>query len=100
MDDIRVYAESVISGAAVTFLSGLVNTTPAGLIGARLYGFPAIWLRYLVIAPQYNPWKVVLEGFIVDVILWSVVMGLLLCGYRNLCKKPAKASHGRKRPRK
>ncbi|MHB1830324.1 MAG: hypothetical protein ACYCO0_02930 [Candidatus Micrarchaeaceae archaeon] len=100
MDNIKVYAESVISGIAVTLLTGLVNTTPAGLVGAKLYGFPDTWLRYLVIAPQYNPWKVAAEGFVVDVILWSVVMGLLLCGYRNLNKKTAKATASRKRPRR
>ncbi len=100
MDNIRIYAESVVSGIAVTILTGLANTTPSGLVGARLYGFPVTWLRYLVIAPQYNPWKISAEGFVVDVILWSVVIGLLLCGYRNMHKSASKSAPRRKRTRR
>jgi hypothetical protein len=80
MNGKKIFVVSVGLGIAATLLTGLADLTPYGLVGARWYGFPATWLRYLVIAPQYNPWKVDAVGLVVDIVLWSAVIGLVLRG--------------------
>jgi hypothetical protein len=66
-------AASVAAGLAVALLTGLVDVTPGGLVGATWYGYPEVWLRRLVIAPQYNPWRVDGLGLAADVVFWCVV---------------------------
>jgi hypothetical protein len=78
MNGLKILVVSVIAGIVITLLSAYVISTPSQLVGAVWHGFPAAWLRYLVVGPQYNPWAVDYVGFIVDAVLWSVVVGLLL----------------------
>lgn len=63
---------SVAVGAAVALLTGLVDVTPAGLLGATWYGYPLPWLYRLVVGPQYNPWSVDWLKLILDVVSWSL----------------------------
>ena len=86
----KLIAESVIGGIAITLLSYLYNGTPS-IVGAVWYGFPLTWIRYLVVGPQYNPWAVDIVGLVVDVVVWSVVVGVVLFVLqRGKTKKRAK----------
>ena len=64
---------SVVAGTLISLLSGLYDSTPAGLVGARWYGFPFAWMRYLVVPPQYLPWREDDTALVFDVVFWSVV---------------------------
>jgi len=80
MNGLKLGIVSVIVGTLITLLTGYINSTPGQLVGATWYGLPATWLRYLVIGPQYNPWVVDTTGLLADIVLWSVVVGLVLRG--------------------
>ena len=90
MNGLKFVVVSILVGVVVTLLTGYVNSTPSQLLGATWYGFPATWLRYLVVGPQYNPWVVSILGLVVDVVLWSVVAALVLRGLMNCM--PARSS--------
>jgi hypothetical protein len=70
-------AASVIAGTAAALLTGLVDVTPSGLVGATWYGYPLAWLRRLIIAPQYNPEKVDGLDLLLDIVLWSSVVAVI-----------------------
>ena len=74
----RVVIFSVAGGVLVTLLTGLVSTTPAMLVGATWYGYPLAWLFRLVIAPEYFPWRVDATALLVDIVVWTVVVGVVL----------------------
>ncbi len=78
MSSIKIIVKSIISSLIITAVSGLVNSTPFLLAGANWYGFPFTWLRKLVIAPQYNPWRVDVSGFAANLIFWFVVSFLII----------------------
>lgn len=48
------------------------------LIGAMRYGYPFSWLIRLIIAPQYFPWRVDLTNLIADIVIWSVIVGIII----------------------
>lgn len=62
---------SIAVGIAVALLTGFVDVTPAGIVGAVWYGYPFPWLHRLVIAPQYYPWRVDGLNLILDAGVWS-----------------------------
>ncbi len=64
---------SIAVGVVVALLTGLVEVTPAGLVGAVWYGFPLPWLYRLIVGPQYNPWSVDWLKLILDVVFWSLI---------------------------
>ena len=64
---------SAALGVVVLLLTGLADVTPGGLVGARWYGLPLTWIRRLVIAPQYNPWRVDWTGLAADLVFWLAV---------------------------
>jgi hypothetical protein len=64
---------SIAVGAALALLTGLVDVTPPGLVGATWYGLPLPWLYRLVVAPQYNPWNVNSISLILDIGFWCVI---------------------------
>ena len=97
MSESKLVIVSVAVAAVITLLTGHVNSTPGQLLGSSWYGFPATWLRYLVVGPQYNPWVVSYSGLVVDLILWTVVVWLLLRGYYHNCpSKPAPSGRSRR----
>lgn len=77
MVDKKFVAESIIGGVAITLVSYFYNSTP-GLVGAVWYGFPLTWARYLLVGPQYSPWSFDFVGLIADIIIWSIVVGVVL----------------------
>lgn len=78
MTNRKFAAESVIGGILVTIITRFYNGTPSGLVGATWYGFPVTWIRRLIIAPQYNPWRIDFTGLVVDLAIWIVVSGFVI----------------------
>lgn len=81
----------VAVGLGASLLTGLLDVTPSGLLGATWYGWPLVWLRKLVLAPQYNPWKVDWGSLVGDVAFWSLVAGVVLSVAVGLRSKVARA---------
>ena len=73
-----IVVSSVIIAIVLTLITGLVNTTPKGLVGAVWYGYPATWIRKLVIAPQYYPWRMDYTGMAIDLVVWFAVAAAIL----------------------
>jgi len=69
---------SILGGELVTLATGLLRNTPPALLGAAHYGYPLAWLIRLVIAPEYNPWRIDLLNFFGDIVIWSVIVGIML----------------------
>ena len=67
---------SVIGGAVVTLLTGVISNTPAMLVGAMHYGYPLAWLMRLVLAPEYFPWRVNVPNLVVDLVIWIIIVGM------------------------
>ncbi len=74
----KLFIHSVIGGVIVTLITGLISNNPRMVIGAMRYGYPFSWLIRLIIAPQYFPWRVNLTNLIVDIVIWSVVVGIII----------------------
>jgi hypothetical protein len=91
---------SIGGSVVITLITGLYNGTSGGLVGAVTYGFPLAWLRRLVIAPQYFPWRVIIPGLIVDLVIWFLVIEILYVGAKSLeMGKTKKAAPKSKRKR-
>ena len=76
-----------ICGIVITLITGLINTTPAMLVGAVWYGFPFPWLIMYVVAPQYFPWHVRPVRLILDIVLWAIVVWVILFAVSKVRKK-------------
>lgn len=68
---------ATVAGTAAALATGLLDVTPAGLVGATWYGFPLPWLRRLVIAPQYYPWRIDTANLFIDLALWLTISVLI-----------------------
>ncbi len=79
---------SILGGEIVTLLTGLFSSTPQMLVGAEWYGFPLAWLIRMIVAPEYNPWRVEFLNFIADVVIWSVIL-LVIVFIVDKVRKPA-----------
>jgi hypothetical protein len=65
---------SILGGEIITLLTGLFSNTPEMLVGAEHYGFPLAWLIRMIVAPEYNPWRIEFVNFLADVVAWSVIL--------------------------
>jgi len=65
---------SILGGEIITLLTGLFSNTPQMLVGAEHYGFPLAWLIRMIVAPEYNPWRIEFVNFLADVVVWSVIL--------------------------
>ena len=74
----KIFLSSIIGGVIITILTGLLLYTPHMLVGATHYGYPLPWLIRLVLAPQYFPWRVNIAYLIADIIVWSVIVGIII----------------------
>lgn len=74
---------SIIAGIVITLLTGLISNTEATLVGATHYGYPLAWLIRRVLAPQYFPWRINIVSLIIDVIIWTLVIGIILYAFRK-----------------
>jgi hypothetical protein len=68
----------LIGGVVITLLTGLLSNMPAPLLGAEHYGYPLPWLFRLILGPEYFPWRVDVVASVVDVVVWTIVIGVAL----------------------
>lgn len=69
---------SILGGELITLLTGVISNTPPMLVGATHYGYPFPWLIRLIIAPQYNPWRLEFLNFIADIVVWSIIVAIVV----------------------
>jgi len=79
----RLWQQAVIGGAALTLVSGLVRNTPPGLTGAVGYGWPLAWLFHFMVVLK-NPWRIDTLSWVIDVITWTVIVGVILFARRKM----------------
>ncbi len=79
---------SILGGEIITLLTGLFSNTPQMLVGAEHYGFPLAWLIRMIVAPEYNPWRIEFVNFLADVVVWSVIL-LVIVFIVEKIRKPA-----------
>ncbi len=79
---------SILGGEIITLLTGLFSNTPQMLVGAEHYGFPLAWLIRMIVAPEYNPWRIEFVNFLADVVVWSVIL-LVVVFIVEKVRKPA-----------
>jgi len=79
---------SILGGEIITLLTGLFSNTPQMLVGAEHYGFPLAWLIRMIVAPEYNPWRIEFVNFLADVVVWSVIL-LVIVFIVEKVRKPA-----------
>jgi len=80
---------SFLCGEIITLLTGLIETTPPMLVGAVHYGYPLAWLFRMVVAPQYNPWKVDFGSFIADTVVWFIIVAIVAFIVTRVRKPPS-----------
>ena len=78
LNAMKIVILSLIGGVVTTLLTGLLSNMPTPLLGAEHYGYPLPWLFRLILAPEYFPWRVDAMPLIVDVVIWTVVIGVVL----------------------
>lgn len=78
---------AVVGGIVITLITGLIDHTPLGLMGASWYGYPLVWLVMMVVGPGYSPWVVRPLRLIVDIVCWSVVVFVILFIVSKVTKK-------------
>jgi hypothetical protein len=81
MIDKRTIIISLLGGVGITLITGLIPRRV--LVGGTHYGWPMVWLIRQVLAPQYNPWKVLPLWLVVDVVLWGLTIFLLYYNIKN-----------------
>ena len=74
----RILLASITLGLIITFITKLFNNTPSNFVGATWYGYPLPWIIKMVVAPQYNPWKLQPVNFMINVVFWFVISGIIL----------------------
>jgi hypothetical protein len=79
----RNWIYSIIFGIVITLLTGLISNTQAKLVGATHYGYPLVWLIRRVLAPQYFPWRIDTVNLIIDIIIWTSVIGIILYAFKK-----------------
>jgi len=75
---------SLIGGVVITLLTGLLSNMPAMLVGAVHYGYPIPWLFRLILAPEYFPWRLDVVAFVVDVVVWTIVIGVAFFAWTKI----------------
>jgi hypothetical protein len=76
MKTFKILALALGLGVLATSLTGLINNTPEGLVGAVHYGYPLPWL-YQVVYPG-APMQVDAVILLVDIAIWSIIIGMVL----------------------
>jgi hypothetical protein len=74
----RTVLIAIVGGVLLTLLTGLFSNTPEMLVGATHYGYPLPWLVRMIVAPQYFPWVIDYVNLVADVIVWSIIVGIIL----------------------
>jgi hypothetical protein len=71
-----ILALAIIGGVVITLLTGLVDNTPEGMVGAVRYGYPIFWLVMIVVPG--TPYVVRWLRFFIDIVAWTVVVWVIL----------------------
>jgi len=66
-----LFAYAFAVGVLITAISGLIDVTPPGIMGASGHGWPLVWL-YVIVYPG-SPWSIDWVNLGGDLILWSIV---------------------------
>jgi len=66
-----LYAFAFAVGLLIALISGLIDVTPPGLLGATWHGWPLAWF-YVIVYPG-SPWSINWVNFAGDFIVWSIV---------------------------
>ena len=69
-----IYA--VVIGAVITAATGLIDMTPAGLVGARWFGVPLAYRYLLVTFPPATNWD--FTNLAIDFVIWIVAVFIVL----------------------
>lgn len=80
-----VIASAFGLGLVITLISGVIDITPAGILGATWHGWPLAWL-YVIVYPG-SPWSIDWVNFSGDIILWFAVAFAALCSLQALRHK-------------
>lgn len=84
MNATKIVILSLIGGVVITLLTGLLLNMPAPLLGAEHYGYPLPWLFRLILAPGYFPWRVDVVALVVDLVAWTIVIGVALFAWSKI----------------
>ncbi len=76
----------------ITLLAGLIPSTLL-LVGATPYGLPFPWLFRLVIPPPYSPWRIDVGSFVIDVVVWTLVIGFVFLVLRRKGRNVFRKKH-------
>ena len=74
--DMKNLLASLFGGIGIALVTGLIPRNT--LVGATHYGWPMAWRIRMVLAPQYNPWRMLPVWFIVDAALWGLAVFLIV----------------------
>jgi hypothetical protein len=72
----KVVVGGIVGGIVLTLLTGLIEAP--SLIGATNYGYPILWLTKFTVGPGYFPWSFHPVRFLLDVIVWAIIVSLVL----------------------
>lgn len=67
---VKVVLVSIGLAVAIVALSGVIDVTPKGLVGATWYGWPLAW-RYVIVYPG-SPVNYHFMNFLLDVMAWFI----------------------------
>ena len=76
--NVKILVSAMLGGTAVALLTGMISSTPPMLLGEIWYGYPLAWLFQLVIAPEYIPWRADVLSLTIDILFWTVIVGILI----------------------
>ena len=80
----KIVILSLIGGVVITLLTGLLSNMPTPLLGAEHYGYPLPWLFRLILAPEYFPWRVDVVALVVDLVAWTIIVGVALFAWTKI----------------
>ncbi|MBU7013574.1 MAG: hypothetical protein HXS52_11350 [Theionarchaea archaeon] len=80
----KVLAASIVIGVIITLVTGVINTTPSGLVGATWYGWPFAWRIVPVVLNPVSNYDI--PKLVADLVVWIVVALVLLVIFQKLRK--------------
>ncbi|MBU6998866.1 MAG: hypothetical protein HXS41_14335 [Theionarchaea archaeon] len=72
----KVLAASLVAGVVITLVTGFINTTPSGLLGATWYGWPFAWRIVPVVLNPVANYDI--PKLVADIVVWFVVALVIL----------------------
>jgi len=85
LKSLKILAYAALGGVAITLLTALFENTPEMLVGAVWFGYPLAWLVRIVVPGL--PYVVRPLRFLVDILFWGVIAGIILFAYTKIRMK-------------